>query len=599
MKTGHVERTTDRSYEVEERRYRSLEGSATRLQKEAKGYLDSLRAMTASQMRIAETIDAFYGESGAKDGVSRSYKQAVEDLDAETLKALDGPYRSVPKDLYRYAWNDESGGYDMDVIDNINNQLQFKNGNRRHLTRGFDGASEGGVEVEGGSMLMDFIYRTTVLEPINRFCAYFPDINECIKKRNHKMLDYDAMRSKVKKLTDKPDNDPGKLPRTEKELEMVSVHDFLSEGTMSDPNDFKKRASQQFNTATIPEEHEDDMLDFEEALDLSVPSPPKVCEAVSRVRRQQQEEEAGGKRLSAGSWARLARSSSVLSRVPSIRRSARSSVDGESLLQRSSSVSSNPSSHPPTNTSNLMPLLRESSTETLPSPASSLLILHGERSAHSSSQRTVSMPPDTLGGGDVGPSSLLASSLGPGETFRKRTSALSQTPSVTSNLSSSTIKANRKPSLDATGNDLKRKYSARDRLFMDPNPQTQATPRQYKGPFLQPSELEDIMQPLKEEYLKTQTDLLMQAKHAYEQLNDQLTAELPQLIDLRVPYLDPSFEALVKIQLRFCAEAYSRMAQVQQYLDASTRDQYANGDLDARVEDVLGQIRDLSIAGTV
>lgn len=49
--------------------------------------------MTASQMRIAETIDAFYGDAGAKDGVSRSYKQAVEDLDAETIKALDGPYR--------------------------------------------------------------------------------------------------------------------------------------------------------------------------------------------------------------------------------------------------------------------------------------------------------------------------------------------------------------------------------------------------------------------------------------------------------------------------------------------------------------------------
>jgi len=49
--------------------------------------------MTASQMRIAETIDAFYGDAGASDGVSRSYKQAVEDLDAETIKALDGPYR--------------------------------------------------------------------------------------------------------------------------------------------------------------------------------------------------------------------------------------------------------------------------------------------------------------------------------------------------------------------------------------------------------------------------------------------------------------------------------------------------------------------------
>ncbi|RMY98132.1 hypothetical protein D0862_07728 [Hortaea werneckii] len=598
MKTGHVERTTDRSYEVEERRYRSLESSATRLQKEAKGYLDSLRAMTASQMRIAETIDAFYGESGAKDGVSRSYKQAVEDLDAETVKALDGPYRSVPKDLYRYAWSDELGGNDMDVIDSINDQLQFKNGKRRHLTRGFDGASEGGVEIEGGSMLMDFIYRTTVLEPINRFCAYFPDINECIKKRNHKMLDYDAMRSKVKKLTDKPDKDPGKLPRTEKELEMVSVHDFLSEDNMSYPKDFKKRASRQINTAPIPEEHEDDMLDFEEALDLSVPSPPKVCEAVSRVRRQQQEEEAGGKRLSAGSWVRLARSSSVLSRVPSIRRSARSSVDGESLLQRNPSVSLNPTSLP-TITTNSTPLLRGSSTELPPLPASSLLRPHGERPARSSSKRTVSMPLDTLGGGDAGPSSLLASSLSVGETFRKRASALSQSPSVTSNLSSSTIKANSRPSLDAAANDLKQKHSARNRLFMDPNPLIQATPRRYKGPFLQPSELEDIMQPLKEEYFQTQTDLLMQAKHAYEQLNDQLTAELPQLIDLRVPYLDPSFEALVKIQLRFCAEAYSRMAQVQQYLDASTRDQYANGDLDARVEDVLGQIRDLSIAGTV
>jgi len=243
MKTGQVEKTSDRQYEVEERRYRTLESASLRLQKEAKGYLDSLRAMTASQMRIAETIDAFYGDSGATDGVSRSYKQAVEDLDAETVKALDGPYR------------------------------------------------------------------TTVLEPINRFCAYFPDINECIKKRNHKMLDYDSMRSKVKRLTEKPDKDPAKLPRTEKEQEMAKV--------------------------------------------------------------------------------------------------------------------------------------------------------------------------------------------------------------------------------------------------------------------------------------------------AYDQLNEQLMSELPQLIDLRVPYLDPTFEALVKIQLRFCAEAYSRMAQVQQYLDASTRDQYASGDLDGRVEDVLGQIRELSIAGTV
>lgn len=89
------------------------------------------------------------------------------------------------------------------------------------------------------------------------------------------------------------------------------------------------------------------------------------------------------------------------------------------------------------------------------------------------------------------------------------------------------------------------------------------------------------------------------ARTAYEALNEQLFNELPQLIDLRVPYLDPSFEALVKIQLRFCAEAYSRMAQVQQFLDADTREQYAQGHLDSKVEQVLAEIRELSISGTV
>ena len=71
----------------------------------AEGDSNTCAAMTASQMRIAETIDAFYGDAGTKDGVSRSYKQAVEDLDAETIKALDGPYRQVSaySSLFLYA----------------------------------------------------------------------------------------------------------------------------------------------------------------------------------------------------------------------------------------------------------------------------------------------------------------------------------------------------------------------------------------------------------------------------------------------------------------------------------------------------------------
>jgi hypothetical protein len=50
-----------------------------------------MTAMTASQTRIAETIDAFYGEAGTKDNVSAYYRQAVEDLDAETVKELVSP----------------------------------------------------------------------------------------------------------------------------------------------------------------------------------------------------------------------------------------------------------------------------------------------------------------------------------------------------------------------------------------------------------------------------------------------------------------------------------------------------------------------------
>ena len=41
------------------------------------------------------------------------------------------------------------------------------------------------------------------------------------------------------------------------------------------------------------------------------------------------------------------------------------------------------------------------------------------------------------------------------------------------------------------------------------------------------------------------------------------------------------------------------MAQVQQFLDADTRESYAQGLLDQKVEGILGEIRELSITGTV
>ena len=93
---------------------------------------------------------------------------------------------------------------------------------------------------------------------------------------------------------------------------------------------------------------------------------------------------------------------------------------------------------------------------------------------------------------------------------------------------------------------------------------------------------------------KAEKELAM-AKEIYESLNKQLKDELPQLIALRVPFYDPSFESLVKIQLRFCTEGYSRLAQIQQYMDPASRDEYANGILDGRIDDLLGQMQTLTI----
>lgn len=151
LKSGHVEQTVDREFENEERRFRTLEQSSEKLQKSARGYLDALRAMTSAQVRIAETIDLFYGDSGIRDNVSKHYLTAVKELDVDTVKELDEPYRE------------------------------------------------------------------TVLDPITRFCSYFGDINEAIKKRNHRLLDYDRLRHKTLKLVDKPSKDPAKLPAAERD----------------------------------------------------------------------------------------------------------------------------------------------------------------------------------------------------------------------------------------------------------------------------------------------------------------------------------------------------------------------------------------------
>lgn len=74
-----------------------------------------------------------------------------------------------------------------------------------------------------------------------------------------------------------------------------------------------------------------------------------------------------------------------------------------------------------------------------------------------------------------------------------------------------------------------------------------------------------------------------EAKEVFDMLNDQLISELPQLLDLRVPFFDPSFEAMIRTQCKFAEEGYEKMSGVQRYFADSVRDDYAAGQLDAQV----------------
>jgi amphiphysin len=51
------------------------------------------------------------------------------------------------------------------------------------------------------------------MEPIGKLVGSLPFVQEAIKKRNKKLLDYDRSRSTVKKLIERPSDDPTKLAR--------------------------------------------------------------------------------------------------------------------------------------------------------------------------------------------------------------------------------------------------------------------------------------------------------------------------------------------------------------------------------------------------
>ncbi|KAI6134618.1 hypothetical protein EDD17DRAFT_1753547 [Pisolithus thermaeus] len=167
QKTGQIERTVDREFADEESKYRAFEKECQALQKDSKSYNDAMRAMTAAQARLAETIESFYGAADRTSDsamASHAFKNAVQDLDASVQRELEAPYR------------------------------------------------------------------TTIMEPLGKMNAYFPIVNEHISKRNKKLLDYDAARSKLRKVIEKPSDDPTKLPKAQQEHdEAKEVFELLND----------------------------------------------------------------------------------------------------------------------------------------------------------------------------------------------------------------------------------------------------------------------------------------------------------------------------------------------------------------------------------
>lgn len=276
------------------------------------------------------------------------------------------------------------------------------------------------------------------------------------------MLDYDALRSRVKKLTEKPDKDPGKLPRTEKETEMVRL---TPSSSLHTPIYEFMRARTSMNTSKTQSPGYTELASEQDLdVDLSFPSPPKALQRpeIEKLRRTERAER---------------RKSVTSSRSPS--------KSGRSMGLRSMGLALGAAPD------ELM-LMRSASAMT--SKATDSAYDASFSNDDSSSTRTLMPPAGT-----------------PRSVSRSSPDAYS-TPT---------------PGVSVTEHDNGRSSSSSKHNRCGLRPSNTPTP------FLQPSELEEIMQPFKEEFMQRQADDLAQAKAAYEQLNEQLTNELPQLIDLR------------------------------------------------------------------
>lgn len=81
---GSVEKTVDKNFEDEERRYRLLESKIDRLYKETKKYLDYVRSIASSQRRIADHLQQVSeGDNGSFAKMIIEYQKIMISIDED------------------------------------------------------------------------------------------------------------------------------------------------------------------------------------------------------------------------------------------------------------------------------------------------------------------------------------------------------------------------------------------------------------------------------------------------------------------------------------------------------------------------------------
>ncbi|KAJ1924308.1 BAR adaptor protein Hob3 [Tieghemiomyces parasiticus] len=89
---GAIEKTVDRDFQEKEANFKVLQTKSEELHKQAKAYIDAVKAMTAAQVQVAEHLEAFYDPQSPGGAYSAQYREAMAAIDGHTRAELEDTY---------------------------------------------------------------------------------------------------------------------------------------------------------------------------------------------------------------------------------------------------------------------------------------------------------------------------------------------------------------------------------------------------------------------------------------------------------------------------------------------------------------------------